>query len=392
MVAARYAAFALALAACALASCSGGGSASPPPLAGGSGASGSTPAPGTTATPAPGTTPGTTPAPSPAPTGTPASHGVVPLGSYAIDPSKVFVAGISSGGFFGVQMHVAHSATFKGAAIYAGGVYWCSGAGQAAQALTACGGEGLYAPMLTPSETYLDQQSASGTIDPESNLQGQPVYLWSGTADTVVKQAAMNDLQTEYQHYGARIVRYDNAFPAEHGWESPDGELPCGTAASPYMIRCTLGTSTYDSESVWMTAFFGTLAARNNGTLSGTLLNVDQTAFGAGASNSMDTNGYLFVPADCAAHATCGLLIAFHGCLQTQADIGTKFVTESGIDEWADRNHVVVLYPYAVKSTTVPYNPQGCWDWWGYDDENYATKSGTQISIVYKMVQHVMGH
>ncbi|WP_240655897.1 hypothetical protein [Paraburkholderia phosphatilytica] len=62
------------------------------------------------------------------------------LQRYQIDPAKVFVAGISSGGFAAVQMHVAHSSTFKGAAVYAGGVYWCAGAGGAATALTNCGG------------------------------------------------------------------------------------------------------------------------------------------------------------------------------------------------------------------------------------------------------------
>jgi len=61
-------------------------------------------------------------------------------------------------------------------------------------------------------------------MDPVSNISGQKVYLWSGTGDTVVNQKSMNDLQTEYQHYGANVVKYDNAFPAEHGWESPDGE------------------------------------------------------------------------------------------------------------------------------------------------------------------------
>ena len=48
----------------------------------------------------------------------------------------------------------------------------------------------------------------------------------------VVNPKEMNDLHTEYQHYGTRIVRYDNTFPAEHSWESPDGELSCGRLAS----------------------------------------------------------------------------------------------------------------------------------------------------------------
>jgi poly(3-hydroxybutyrate) depolymerase len=319
-----------------------------------------------------------------------AGGGVVALGSYNIDPSKVFVAGISSGGFFGVQMHVAHSSLFKGAAIYAGGVYYCA-LDNIGIALAACGGEGLYQSTLAASEAYLDQQSSAGTIDAATNLRGAPVYLWSGTQDTIVKPLEMNDLETEYEHYGANVIKYDNAFPAGHGWESPDGELACGTQGSPYMISCPSGRTAYDSEKTWLKAFFGKLKPRNDGTLKGTLVRFDQTAFGAGASNSMDTNGYVFVPKGCAAGEPCGVVLALHGCLQTQADIGTKFIAESGIDGWADRNNIVVLYPYAAKSSTVPLNPNGCWDWWGYADSSYALKNGTQISIVYKMVQRLMG-
>jgi poly(3-hydroxybutyrate) depolymerase len=313
------------------------------------------------------------------------------LGSYAIDPSRVFVAGISSGGFFAVQMHVAHSSTFKGAAVYAGGVYHCA-EDSVATALAACGGEGLYQSMLAQSEAYLDQQSSAGTIDGASNLRGQPVYLWSGTRDTIVNPLEMNDLDAEYRHYGANVVQYDNSFPAGHGWESPDGELSCPTQGSPYMIVCNVVSHAYDSEQTWLQAFFGMLKPRNGATLTGSLIAFDQTAFGASASNSMDTTGYVFVPKNCAAGRSCGLVLALHGCLQTQADIGTKFITEGGIDPWADRNDIVVLYPYAVKSTLpTAFNPQGCWDWWGYDDPNYALRSGTQLSIVYAMVQRVLG-
>lgn len=319
-----------------------------------------------------------------------ATSGIVHLARYNIDPSKVFVAGISSGGFFAVQMDVAHSATFKGAAVYAGGVYWCAN-DNVGTALAACGGEGLYAPELTQSQTYLDTESALGNIDNKSNLAGHPVYLWSGTADTVVPQQSMNDLDSEYAHYGARPIVYDSTFPAEHGWESPNGTLACGTLGEPYMIVCDQGKRVYDSEQTWLQMFLGRLVPRNDGKLQGALEQFDQTEFGAAASNSMDTTGWVFVPKDCEQGRRCSLVVAFHGCLQTQADIGNTYASESGIDPWADRNDLIVLYPYAIKSATVPYNPQGCWDWWGYDDPNYALKSGTQISIVYKMVERLMG-
>jgi poly(3-hydroxybutyrate) depolymerase len=318
------------------------------------------------------------------------SSAITSLRSFRIDPAKVFVAGISSGGFFAVQMQVAHSATFKGAAAYAGGVYYCA-QNSVAIALAACGGEGLYASTLAESEAYLDLASSQGAIDNKANLARHPVYLWSGTGDTVVNPKEMNDLQTEYAHYGAQPIVYDNTYPAEHGWESPDGTLACGTLGEPYMIACDSGSRVYDSEKTWLQMFFGRLNPRNDERLLGSFERFNQNEFGATAGNSMDNTGYVYVPRSCAAGQRCGLIVAFHGCLQTQADIGNAYATESGIDPWADSNGIIVLYPYAVKSATVPYNPQGCWDWWGYDDPNYSTKSGTQISIVYKMVQRLMG-
>jgi len=44
----------------------------------------------------------------------------------AIDRNRVDVSGISSGAYMAGQMHVAFSKTFRGAALLAGGPYWCS--------------------------------------------------------------------------------------------------------------------------------------------------------------------------------------------------------------------------------------------------------------------------
>ena len=51
-----------------------------------------------------------------------------------------------------------------------------------------------YHSTLPHSEAHLDEQSALGTIDPSSNLKGQPVYLWSGAADEVVNPLDLADL------------------------------------------------------------------------------------------------------------------------------------------------------------------------------------------------------
>lgn len=135
------------------------------------------------------------------------------------------------------------------------------------------------------------------------------------------------------------------------------------------MIACNAGSHPYDSEKTWLSRFFGDLRARNDGTLRGRLIKFDQSEFGASAGNSMDSTGYAFVPRNCSGTGRetmsdredgCGFVVAFHGCLQGQAQIGNRFVTESGIDEWADTNRIIVLYPYAIE--TPPTNPNGCWD------------------------------
>jgi poly(3-hydroxybutyrate) depolymerase len=331
---------------------------------------------------------------------TSATASVTKLARYNIDPSKIYVAGTSSGAFEAVQMDVAHSATFKGAAIYAGGVFWCAGPGGAATALVDCGGETLptnqasYHSTLAQSETYLDDQSALGTIDPSSNLKGQPIYLWSGTNDEVVNPLEMADLDSEYAHYGAKI-HFDNAFPAEHGWESPDGQLACGTLGTPYMIKCSQGSAMYDSVHTWLSMFYEKLKPRNDGKLSGTLAAFDQTEFGATSNNSMATTGSVFVPKACARGERCGFVLAMHGCLQEASLIGNAWVTQAGINEWADTNDIVVVYPDTIASSAPgPTNPNACFDWWGYSnqyDPNYALKSGIQMTVLYAMVQRVTG-
>jgi poly(3-hydroxybutyrate) depolymerase len=306
---------------------------------------------------------------------------VVALGSYNVNTSHVYVSGISSGGFMAVQLHFAYSGTFKGAAIYAGGPDYC-GQDSEVTADIDCGGAGEYTSELAPSESYINSNQNTSGMDPVSNISGQPVYLWSGTADTVVPQKTMNDLQSEYQKYGASVT-YDNSYAAEHGWESPYGANACGTLGSPYMIDC----SSYDSEKTWLTKFLGTLNAKNTGTLTGSLINFDQTPYGGG-SNDLDTNGWVFVPTNCANGQSCAVVIALDGCEQYQAVINDEFVTQSGLDQWADTNNIIVLYPYQTTGTS---NPNGCWDWWGYTNSSYALKSGIQMTAIYNMLKHLEG-
>jgi poly(3-hydroxybutyrate) depolymerase len=383
------------------------------------------------------------------------------LGSLAIRPDRIFVAGISAGGYMAVQMHVAFSHLFKGAAIYAGGPYDCA-QGSLATALSTCLSDEPPVDLATLESTTASWAS-QGLIDPVADLKGQPVYLWSGAADTTVRQPLMDALKSYYQSFQAFVFQYDNNFNAQHGWESPYGPLPCPEATTPYIIKCSttdqsasgvaggatglpsfgngssawltpwftnlnptgssslgqssaatgqswlgqssaatglssLGQSSaaagpYDSEKVWLTQWFGNLNPKNEGTLNGAVISFDQNEFAPGgnaAAISMDQTGYAFVPVECANGEQCGVILALHGCLQYHGAVGSAFIDDAGINQWADTNHIVVLYPQTIP--TGDSNPQGCWDWWGYlNDSDYAQKTGPQMQALYAMVRRVAG-
>lgn len=307
----------------------------------------------------------------------------ISLPTYNVAPSTVTIAGISSGGFMAVQMHVAFSSRIHGAAIFAGGPYGCA-QGSPSTAVAACASGSGLTPQ--PFIAYTNSQASAGTIDPTSNLANEPVYLFSGTRDATVQQAVMDTLQQYYQAFSVSNLIYDNGTQAGHGWISPDGPVVCDFTSSPYINHCGI-----DPEQTFLSQFYGTLNSKNAGALGGTYLHFDQSPFclgGSCASLSLDDSGWAYVPASCASGAACRLLVVLHGCLQSQSLVGQELVQQSGVNEWADSNDLIVLYPQTVTSSS---NIEGCWDWWGYTGLNYALQSGPQMQSLVAMIDRVTG-
>ncbi len=246
---------------------------------------------------------------------------------------------------------------------------------------------------LANLEKITTSWAGKGLIDPLQNLRNEPIYLWSGRRDATVHQAAVNALRSYYGDFGADVFQYDNQFAAGHGWESPYGPAQCNLTQSPFINLCYDSSHrVYDSEQVWLSRFLGNLQPKNEATLNGAVLPLNQNEFASGggaAGISMAGTGYVFVPQICASGAACGLVLALHGCAQGDHAIGKTFINDAGINQWADSNNIVVLYPQAVAS---PSNLFGCWDWWGYlGDSAYAQKNGQQIKALYKMVARASG-
>ncbi len=315
----------------------------------------------------------------------------------ALRISDSYVAGISSGGYMATQLQVAYSATFRGAGIFSAGPYYCA-QDSLVIALTACTANTVPTNLPALIE-YTDRAAQSGLIDPTSNLRNQPTWAFHGTQDTTVYGSVADDLAGFYQHYGTPLT-YSSEVAAGHAWISPLGPNTCGITQAPFINDCG-----FDAERDMLKTMFGRVDKPNTGTPKGAVIAYSQDPYaappsiGAGdltrvgaAAIGMGPTGYLYLPKACADGKSCRLVVALHGCLQTAGQIGTTFVDNAFLNQYADSNKLVVLYPQARVDETFG-NPKGCWDWWGYlgpNDTNYATRSGPQMATVMNMV-HALG-
>ncbi|MBQ1052604.1 poly(3-hydroxybutyrate) depolymerase [Micromonospora sp. C51] len=304
------------------------------------------------------------------------------LSTYRI--SGVYVAGVSSGAYLAGQLQVAYSKRIRGAALFAAGPYYCA-QNNVAQALYGCG-DNIYPTYLSALQAYTRTWAGYGWVDPVSGLSGEPVYVFHGGSDGTVKRSVSDDLVRYQQHFGAS-VQYDSGSAAGHGWVTPYGTVGCTATAAPYLNDC--GT---DPQHTFLRKLFGSVQPPNTGPLGGTLVRFSQHSFAPGGwanGLSMDANGFAYVPSSCASGASCRLLVALHGCLQGHSRVGTAFVDRANLNQYADTNATIVLYPQAI---TVPSNPNGCWDWWGYlGATNYPIKGGAQVETVMNMVRRLGG-
>ncbi|MGH8809644.1 MAG: extracellular catalytic domain type 2 short-chain-length polyhydroxyalkanoate depolymerase [Noviherbaspirillum sp.] len=313
----------------------------------------------------------------------------VTLAAYNVDVSQTSVSGLSSGGFMALQLHVAFSSTFKaGAGIVAGGPFYCA-EGSVVNATGRCmAATATSKPPTSSLITTTNTWASQGSIDPTSNLTNSKVYLFSGSLDSTVKPLVMNEANNYYKNYvnNANIF-YKNNIAAEHAMVTDYFGSACSTKASPYINNCN-----FDLAGEILKWIYGPLNAKNTGTLGGSFVEFNQSDFIASpTTHGMANTGWAYVPANCGASQACKLHVAVHGCQQDPTKIQDKYYKSTGYNKWADSNNMIVLYPQTAPSSTG--NPNGCWDWWGYDDPNYAKKSGRQMAAIKGMVDKVAsGH
>jgi poly(3-hydroxybutyrate) depolymerase len=312
--------------------------------------------------------------------GVPSERTGAALPRLAILRGSLTVSGLSSGGYMATQYQVAYSKAVAGAGIVGAGPWFCA-QGMLARAWTECLKGTAAGPDVTPLAAIARTSGLAGAIDDPAGLADDRVWVFHGSRDRMVGAAVSDALVRFYREFvPPDRIRYETQLPAGHGFPTEGAGVACGESASPWVNDCG-----YDAAGEMLRHLYDGLE-EPAGTEGGELIEFDQSRYVGGGKASLDERGLLFVPASCAAGEACRLHVAFHGCGQGVGFVGRAFASDAGYNRWAAANRIVVLFPQAAPSRVAPFNPQGCWDWWGYSGPDYASRNGAQLAAVRRMV------
>jgi poly(3-hydroxybutyrate) depolymerase len=289
--------------------------------------------------------------------------------------NRISISGVSSGAYLAVQTHIAYADKIGSVAAIAGGPYHCA-EGDVQTALARCmTGDGLD---VQPLVEFTKGFASAGTIAALDDIAISRVWIFHSPADSVVSPAAgvaLRDFYTAFVDESA--VVFVDEVEAAHGWVTLDAGVACDELGGDFVNACD-----YDAAGELLRHAYGELQPRGEA-VEDNLVYLDVDAYFDSDSDVAD-QAFAYIPAGCASgQSTCRLHIALHGCVQASEFIEDRFVTRAGLNEWAESNDIVVVYPQLEKSM---FNPKGCWDWWGYTGDNYDQRSGSQVAGISALI------
>ncbi|WP_337879589.1 PHB depolymerase family esterase [Rheinheimera sp.] len=308
-----------------------------------------------------------------------------PLPKLQLDLSQTTVSGLSSGGYMAAQFHLAHADWVKGAAIVAAGPVYCA-QNNLLTALDHCIHKVDSAIPLDAINQQLNDWMTQGKLAGKTQLAQSRVWLLHGNKDQKIHPDVAAGLYQQYQQWlPAAQLSYVSDKPFAHHMPTLNAGSDCATSEAPYLGNCN-----YDAAAQALAFILpGFQAATTEAT--GQVYPLAQHQIAGDAAATMAEQGYVYIPKACAEGESCRLHISFHGCNQAVEAVQMAYVERAGFNRHADSNKLVVLYPQARASKLMPLNPQGCWDWWGYTNADYANRQGPQIQAVVKLAQALKG-
>ena len=291
-----------------------------------------------------------------------------------IDKSRVTASGVSAGAHMAHQLHIAYSDLFSGVGIVSGGPYNCAD-NSMNTALSRCMANTDNPLPVGEIAAGIRADAESGKLANTDNLADDHVWMFHGTNDTTISAEVHDATAALYAEFiPADQIEQVNDIPATHLFPAKDQGSACNEMLPPFVGDCD-----YDAAGIMLQYLYPGLSAPA-GEVASALQEVGLP--GADDAELMDT-AYLFVPPACAdGDGSCALHLVLHGCAMSAEVVGTGFIEQSGYLPWAAANDIVLAFPQVKKSMMAPMNPHGCWDWWGYTGDEYATRSGKQMKVL----------
>ncbi|WP_230389636.1 extracellular catalytic domain type 2 short-chain-length polyhydroxyalkanoate depolymerase [Vibrio nitrifigilis] len=322
------------------------------------------------------------------------AHAAAPaLPSVGANINETSVSGLSSGGFMASQLYLSHSSIMAGVGIVAGGPYLCAQSWPMpglTNAVMAC-----MAPQLKemgPNTSKLIRVTKGlardGDIDDLQRLKSAHFYFFSGKNDSTVNTIVVNQAVELYKALGVseKQINYDKTVNAGHAFIVNNKQAnKCNTSKAPFINDCGFS----QAERILATIYPN--LDKTPQTPLPQAVPFNQSVFIKAKKTGMDDTGYVYIPPQCKTGTSCAVHVVFHGCQQGATVIGDKFYNGTGYNAYANANNIIMLYPQlhvSPRETSVePYNPKGCWDFWGYSGSDYFDKKAPQISAVYRMIE-----
>ena len=293
---------------------------------------------------------------------------------------KITVSGLSSGAYMANQFHIAHSKIVNGAALISAGPYYCA-ENDLMHAFQNCLRNTTSQTDLTRLSSVIASYQDEEIIDTTSNLINDRVWLFHGKEDTTVSNAVNVNLYKQYVSLvDKENIRYHNPPGFSHNLPTVNFGTECDKSETPFLGNCN-----FDAAGEALSHLYSN-KTENAETKPGTLIPISQYRLADEKTKSLSETAFLYVPERCH-ESLCSLHISFHGCKQNIEFVDKTYAEKSGFNIWADKLDLVVLYPQSIKSSV---NPNACWDWWGFTDENYANQNGQQVSAVKRMIDKLM--
>jgi hypothetical protein len=264
---------------------------------------------------------------------------------------------------------------------------------------------------------FLKTLESQHLIDPVQNIARQRIFIYQGKYDSAERPEMANKLIEFYFRLGVpRSALKAIAGEGNHNFPTirSDG-IDCKAARFPYIANCA-----YDLAGDLLSHTLGRPLKRGKFNVRN-LRRIQQD----GAPKSLAPYGYFYANPFCLANpGACDLHVALHGCemaddfdpnfqqlyesklqlthavamtnLEMEARHprmgGLSFARRGGYAEYAEdpANRLMILFPQTqITASSFPANPQGCWDWFGYTGEDYATNRGAEPRWLNAFIQRV---